>query len=364
MKKYIIKSTLIIGLLVAVGCSKKETKATPVATVAPTPKIETFELKKDKLSSEVVIPAEITAFQYVDLYAKVNSYVKELKVDIGSVVKKGAVLVVLEAPELTSKLIAAEAQLHAQEAVYMASNSTYNRLLETSKIEGTISKNEIEQALAVKNADFAKLQAAKAMHKEYEVMQSYLEIKAPFNGVITARNIHTGAYVGPSGKGSVLPLLELQDVNKLRLTVSVPESYTGFLDVNVPVNFKIHSLPNHQFSANITRKSGVLDKKLRSERVEIDLENNPVLKPGMVAEVTIPLTPKDSTFVVPKTSVLTYSEGTFVIKSVGGKAHKVAVKKRRETADFIEVFSKGLNTNDQLVKVASEEIREGVTLAI
>lgn len=362
MKNNLLKITLAALLLVSYSCKQEEKKA---SKTTPTPtKAKTFNLKKEVLATSINIPAELSSFTYVDLYAKVSSFVKELKVDIGSKVKKGQLLIALEAPEITSQLLAAEAQLHAAEAIYMASKNTFNRLLETSKIEGTISKNQIELALSAKNADYAKLQAAKASYKEYQVMQSYLQIRAPFNGIVTARNVNIGAYVGAAGKGGEVPLLTVQDAKKLRLAVSVPENYAGLITTGDKVTFRVNSIPGKTFKAPIARMSGALDKKLRSERVEIDIENNPLLKPGMVAEVTLNLQPKESLYVVPKSSVITNSEGTFVIKSVADKAQKIAIKKRRETVDKVEVFSDALNENDQLLMVASEEIRNGDNLNV
>ena len=362
MKNNLLKLALSVMLLAVFSCKEEEKKDVAKAPVKTS--VETFNLKKEAMKSTIAIPAELTAFTYVDVYAKVSSYVKHLKVDIGSEVKKGQLLIMLEAPEVTSQLLAAEAQLHAAEAVFMASKNTYNRLLETSKTEGTISKNQMELALATKNTDNAKLQAAKASYKEYQVMQSYLQIKAPFTGIVTARNVNIGAYVGPSGKGSELPLLTIQDAKKLRLGVSVPENYAGYIHTGDKVDFSINSIPGKTFTANVARMSGALDKKLRSERIEIDIENNPLLKPGMVAEVTLNLQPKDQLYVVPKSAVMTYSEGTFVIKSVAGKAQKIAVSKRRETNGKMEVFSTELQENDQLLTVASEEIRTGDTLSV
>ena len=138
MKSNIIKSTAILfTALVVLSCEKKKEEA-PKAEIEP--KVETFLLAKEKLTTELRLPAELTGFQQVDLYAKVSSFVKLLKVDIGSKVKKGQLLIVLEAPEISSQLAAAESRLKSMEAIYATSKSTYNRLYETSKVEGTISK--------------------------------------------------------------------------------------------------------------------------------------------------------------------------------------------------------------------------------
>lgn len=356
MKNKILQSSLVLIAATALLSSCNEKK--PEVVAEPEPKTETFLLKKEKLSTELRMPAELIGFQQVDMYAKVSSFVKELKVDIGSQVTKGQLLIVLEAPELSSQLAAAESRLKSMEAIYTASKSTYNRLFETSKVEGTVSKNDLEQASARKNSDYAQYQAAVAAHKEVGIIRGYLEIRAPFSGVVSARNVNLGAYVGPSGKGSELPLLTIQEQSKLRLSVSVPEIYTGYLKAGDQMSFTVKSLPD-TFNAKVKRMSGALDLRLRSERVEMDVENsNKRLLPGMVAEVLLPLNAKDSTYVIPKTALVNSAEGIYIIQVKDKKAHHVTVKKGREIEDRVEVFGE-LKLNDKLIKSASEEIKEG-----
>jgi len=358
MNRYIVTAATLT-LLGLISCGKKEEAPAPEAE----PVIETIDLHKEKLSSEIRLPAELQGFRQTDLYAKVSSFVKELKVDIGSEVKAGQLLIVLEAPEISSQLAAAESRLRSQEAVYTASNSTYNRILETSKVEGTISKNDLDLANSRKSSDFAQLQAAKAAYKEIQTMQGYLQIRAPFDGVVSARNVNTGAYVGPAGKGSDLPLFTIQDQKKLRLAVSVPEMYTGFLKNGDEISFTVRSIPNETFKAKIQRMSGALDARLRSERVEMDVINTTKrLLPGMVAEVKLALNSEDSTFVVPKTAVVSSSEKTYVIAVKENKAKSISVKKGRESGDNIEIYSDSLSLNDKLVKSANEEIRNGTVI--
>jgi len=97
---------------------------------------------KGKLSSTIAVPGELIPYQEVDLFAKVNSYVKNLLVDIGSEVHQGQLLVTLEAPEINSQLAAAKSRVQQQQAIYYASKATYDRLLSTSKTPGTVSEND------------------------------------------------------------------------------------------------------------------------------------------------------------------------------------------------------------------------------
>ncbi len=311
----LFQSLVILVLLGSCNGEEHAQKKKTDPATAETPVTQVFSLKKGRLSSSLKIPGELIAYQQVDLYAKENSFVKKLFVDIGSEVKEGELLVTLEAPELGSQLAGAQAAVRSREAIYLASNANYDRLLETSKTAGTISPSDLEQAAARKNSDFAQFEAAKDAYKQVSEMQSYLQIRAPFSGMITARNINPGAYVGPSGKGSDLPLFILQEQKRLRLVISVPEAYTGFLNQKNEVSFSVRSQPDREFKAVIKRLSGSIDNRLRSQRVEMDVINNDKkLLPGMVAEVNLPLPSQDSTFVVPKSAVVNSTESVFVIR--------------------------------------------------
>jgi len=359
MKNNWIKITTILLVSAAIFTSCNQAESKPVVVEETAPAIETFSPVKEKFATELRMPAELSGFQQVDIYAKVSSYVKELKADIGSEVKKGQLIMILEAPEVSAQLAAAESRLRSQEAVYTGSNSTYKRYLETSKVEGTISKNDLEQAEARKNSDNANYQAAKASYREIQNMQGYLQIRAPFDGVIAARNVNLGAFVGPAGKGSELPLFTIQQQDKLRLSIFVPEQYSGFLANGDALKFNVKSLPGKSFEAKIARKSGALDSRLRSERVEMDvLNSDKKLLPGMVAEVVLPLTARDSNFVVPKTAVFASSEGVFVLKVENNKTLRLPVQKGREIEDRVEVFGE-ISGETVLVKLASEEIKDG-----
>ena len=345
------------------ACKSKESHEEKTEVIQPEAVVrEVFPLEKGRLSSSLKIPGELIAFQQVDLYAKENSFVKKVYVDVGSEVGVGQLLVSMEEPELASQLAAAESNIKSREAIYTASKANYDRLFETSKTPGTISPNDLEQASARKNADLAQLESAKAAHKQILQLQSYLEIRAPFSGVISARNVNPGAYVGPSGKGSEFPLFTLQEQKKLRLVVSVPEAYTSYLNQKNEVSFSVRALPNQQFKAQVKRLAGAIDNRLHSQRIEMDVMNNDKkLLPGMVAEVSVPLPSNDSTFVVPKSSVVNSTESIFVIRVNNNKAEWVNVKTGREANGFIEVYGH-LNPGDMLIRTANDEIRNGSTL--
>jgi len=320
---------------------------------------EVFRLEKGRLNSFLKLPGELAPFQRVDLYSKVNSFVKKLFVDVGSEVRQGQLLATMEAPEISAQLSGASSRLESAEAIYIASKAHYERLFETSKTPGTVSPNDLDMALAKQQSDLAQWRSAQAAYREITDNKSYLEMKAPFSGVISARNVSVGAYVGPAGKGSDLPVFTLQEQRRLRLIVSIPETFTGYLKPRDEVWFTIKSLPNEKFTARVSRLAGALDGKLRSERVEMDVINtDKKLLPGMVAEITLPLTSRDSTFIVPESAIVNTPEKVFIIKVDSGKAVWVPVIRGRDGEGLVEVYG-DLQDGDVIISRADEEVRNG-----
>jgi RND family efflux transporter MFP subunit len=358
---YILAGILTTGFLHS--CTSSATNAEEPQPQKEKPAMQVFRLEKQPFTSSIRIPGELIAYEQVDLYAKVNSFIKKLYVDVGSEVSSGQLLATMEAPELTAQLDAAASKLKSQEAIYVASKANYDRLYETSQTPGTVSQNDIDQALAKKNSDLAQLEAAKSAYKEISDTRDYLQTRAPFSGVISARNVSTGAYVGPSGKGSELPIFTLQQQKKLRLVISVPEAYTGYINNKVTIDFTTRAIPQRIFKATVKRLAGALDDKLRSERIEMDVINeDKKLLPGMVAEVNIPLPSVDSTFVVPQTAVVNSTEKLFVIKVTDHQAKWIDIKRGRVQGNQVEIYG-NLSPGDSLVTIASEEIRNGSAIA-
>lgn len=340
----------------------KPEKTKDVKTDKPMMMMNPFEkvtISKSNPMVQLKLAGELAPDQQTDLYAKVNSYVKQIKVDIGSVVSAGQVLITLEAPEIQSQVASAKAKWQAQEAIYLSTKSTYDRMMKANQTKGAIAKDALDQITARKLADEAQLNAAKSTYNELRDMDNYLVIRAPFNGVVTEKNVDLGAYVGPMGK---TPLLVIQNTQKLRLSLSIPEANTPYLKVGDTIKFKIRSAPEKKYFAIISRKSGTLDLKLRSEKIEADFLNvNQELKPFMVAETMIGLQNTKATFFVPKTAMVESSLGIYVIRVENGKTKNVPVAKGRVMPDQFEVFGE-LNEGDEILKMANEEMEEGTNI--
>ncbi|MBB2950525.1 MULTISPECIES: efflux RND transporter periplasmic adaptor subunit [Sphingobacterium] len=351
----------LVSAFIFTGCaeSKKENKEEQKKEMGGMMMMNPFETVPVKKINPLVIlklAGELQPDQSTELFAKVNSYVKNIRVDIGDRVSEGQILMTLEAREIQSQVATAKAKFKAQQAVYVSTLATYDRMVKANQTAGAIARDAMDQITARKLSDQAQLVAAESAYHEIRNIDDYLVIRAPFNGIITDRSVDLGAYVGPMGKS---PLLVVQNNQKLRLNLSIPEANTPFIKLGDTIQFYVRSQPQHKYFAKISRKSGSLDLKLRSEKVEADFINtNNALKPFMIAETQIPLQNSEATFFVPKSAVVDSNMGMYVIAVEGGKARKIAVSKGRVMPEMVEVLGE-LAEDTVILKMGNEEIQDG-----
>ncbi|OLE74632.1 MAG: hypothetical protein AUG12_01025 [Acidobacteria bacterium 13_1_20CM_2_57_8] len=353
------------------------------------------------VSRTIILPGEIQPFLNVALRSRVAGYVDRILVDRGSAVKEGELMVQLSAPEMKAQIaeyeskvqvaegdrLQAEAKLASfgstltsLEATLAATQATYDRLKAASQTPGAISGNELDIALRSVEAQRASVEAqrgniqaqrassegirnakaaAEAALRAVKEMEAYLRVTAPFNGVVTERIVHPGALVSPA---SEMPLLVLQQISHLRVTVAVPEENVGAIPKGATVPFQVPAYPERNYSGTVARRAQSLDSKTRTMAVELDVMNpDQSLAPGMYATVKWPVRSAKPALYVPKTSVVTTTERTFVIRAKEGKAEWVNVKKGAADGDLMEVIGP-LQAGDKVVTRANDELREGAPL--
>lgn len=358
------RTKIFSGLLLLAAASPGQAQTGSLAPVISKP-----------VSQTVALPAEIWPYLKVSLHAKVPGYVDRVLVDRGSVVKQGELLINLTAPEMEaqiaeaqSKFQAAEADRIQAEAQLDAAQSTYQRTQEAAKTPGAVAGNDlilaqkqVEAAQALVNSREKASSAAQSAITALTAMVAYLKITAPFDGVVTDRLVHPGALVGPPVDPS---LLVIQQVSHLRIVVPVPEEYVGDLVRGANVDFTVPAYPSRVYSGRIARIAEALDQKTRTMPVELDFMNRDrSLAPGMYPSVKWPVRTHVSELWVPKTSVVTTTERTFVIRNRGGRAEWVDVRKGMTEGDLVEVFG-NLKAGDRVVRRATDETQNGAPLQI
>jgi membrane fusion protein (multidrug efflux system) len=322
-----------------------------------TGKYEFGTVSEKALSSSANLPGQLVPFNEVNLFPKVNGFVKQLFVDRGSVVKKGQLLMTLEAPEMESQLQAANSRYTQSQENAEASKEKYERLKEAAKEPGSVSPLDLDNANSKMKADLAMAQSEHSNVDAVRTMQGYLRIYAPFDGMIVQRNVSPGALVAP-GKETDQPMLIIQDINKMRLTVYIPEDYVDKVDLNQPVTFTFNAMPGQAHTAKISRSANALGS-MRQEAIEIDVANKSgQLKPGMYAEVKIPMVSGAKSLLVPNSAIVRSTEKEYVVTVRNGKANLVNIKEGLTSNDSTEVFG-NLKPNDKILLHASDEIKQG-----
>jgi RND family efflux transporter MFP subunit len=353
------------------ACSSASSDNKPAKQESAVQAVAVTTVQSLQPSKQITLPGELKPWNRVNMYAKVKGFVREIAVDRGSVVRKGQVLARLDAPEVLSELSQAQAQVQAQEATLTeqttrsrASRLTYQRMVQTAKMEGAVSLNELDQAHARMQADSAmvavargSMQAAQSNLQAKRELRQYLTITAPFDGVVIERNISPGALVGAGDSGK--PLFVLEDNRTLRLTVAIPESFANQLKTKSSVAFTVNAMPERRFNAQLARSAESLVEANRAMMAEFDVNNaSHELKAGMYAEVTLPVERSAKTLFVPTTSVVSSSEKQFVIRVRDNRAQWVSVQKGNVVDSLVEVFG-DLQPGVAIVRTASEEIRDG-----
>jgi membrane fusion protein, multidrug efflux system len=355
--KIILFPILLIVVLFA-GCQSAKPEPAKDKNEEKKSQYKLAAVETNGFSTPVKLPGQLAAYQEVSIFPKVNGYVKNVNVDIGSKVKKGQLLMVLEAPELEESTIQAREKYVRTKADLSIDREHYNRLLEASRTPGAISPLDLSSVKSKMEADSAVSNAAKSNWQMQETMQAYLVVTAPFNGVITERNVHPGALVSAESKDSK-PMLELKEIAHLRLQVDIPENLAGTMKVHDTISFYTSALPGKRISGYISRKSMNVNTQFRSERVEVDVANaDEQLSPGMYADVVIYSTTSSNGYSVPKTSVVTSTERKYVLCVRDRKIYKVDVTSGNESGNRIEVFG-NLFKSDSLIANANDEIKEG-----
>jgi len=385
----VIKLSAISLLLTGCSSAQSEHREAIQTSESKSEIMETVLVSSKQLKRSVRIPSELAPFRIVEIYPKVQGFVKTMSVDRGSTVKTGQILVEIIAPELEanyreaqakfeavqsslleskSKIASLEAQKEEAEAKLGADEASYKRILFANQTQGAVAPTDIETAekkvqggrakvraaeqtvMAARSAfesEKGRIAAAKQALNSMREMKEYLIVKAPFDGVITERNVHEGSLV--SSSSSRPPMLKVEQISPLRLLVPVPENAIAGLRPGASMQFSVAAYIGKQFHGVVSRISHELDRKTRSMLVELDVPNkNLELEPGMFAEVIWHMERPYSTLFVPSMAILSREDKTFVALVKDGVAQLVQVSRGQPMGKLVEVVG-SLQAGDEVV---------------
>ncbi|MGV8879628.1 MAG: efflux RND transporter periplasmic adaptor subunit [Sphingobacteriaceae bacterium] len=345
------------AMLLFAACSNPtaKTTATPPKIVKPV-SYPTVGLQLINPEYTISAPGELQPYEQVALYARVTGFVKRLYADRGAQVKKGQLLAQLEAPEMNQKYLfdkSAEDKVYSD---YLFEKQNYERLVEASATTGAVAAIELDRAKSVMESAQSAYQSSKASTAQAAQLQQYLRITAPFDGVITERNLSVGALAGTT---SGQPIFTMAQGNRLRLTLSLPEKHAASVKEKMAVTFTTSAQPGKVFNAKLSRTSGLLNQQDRSLTLEFDVDNaSGALQGGEYAQVQLKLQRNQPSYWVNKQSVLHTQSGTFLLALHHQEISRIPVKEGITIDTLTEVFG-NIAPADQILKTPSEEISEG-----
>lgn len=339
---------LLLLVLLLAACDRSAVPGSQSSVANQPLQVSVVPVLLHRLSVAERLPAELVPWEVVAIYPKVRGFVAEIPVDRGSIVRRGQLLVRLSAPELIAQTAQAQALLRSD-------RSTYERLLDAARSKGAVSENEIEIARQTVAGGEERVRSLKTL-------ADYLIIAAPFDGIITERNVHPGALVGPPAEPltNAVPMLRIEQIAHLRLTVPVPEADAGAVSQGAKVMFRVRAYPDRDFFGTISRISHWVDASTRTMAVEADVYNGDhLLDPGMFAEVLWPVQRPTPSLLVPASAVVETPEGIFVELVRTGRVKRVSIERGKAMANLVEVFGL-LQAGDLVVAHGSEDLADGV----
>jgi RND family efflux transporter MFP subunit len=327
--------------------------AAPTVTVKPP--------TTGKIDPEVVLPGNISAFTDSPIYARTDGYLKKWYFDIGAHVRTGELLATIDTPEVDQQLSQARADLvTAQATAGLAKiNATrYQGLLAQNAVTKQDTDTFVTQAASTSSA----VQSAMANVQRLEQLQSFEKVYAPFDGVITARNIDTGQLIN-SGSGTGQQLFRMAAVNVLRVYVNVPQIYSRGAVSGTPATITLPEFPGVSFPGKIVRTTNSIDPSSRTLLVEVDVDNHAgKLVPGAFAQVHMNLNPGVPSLIVPVPALIFRTEGlqvgTVVKGPQGDQAKLVPVTVSDDDGRTVQVIS-GLDANAQVIQNPPDSLIDG-----
>lgn len=361
---YIVHSTILSIMIVSLltSCKQQPVPGSSIATQPPqADSVKAFVLSLDSAKKTLSLPGELLPNENAQIRARVQGYIRKMNVDIGATVAKGQLLALIDAPEINSRIQELGEKVKAARARYLSSRDYYNRILEASQAEGVIAASELERVKNQMMADSLEYSSASFAATSTRQVGNYLAIVAPYNGIITKRNIVIGSLVGNPGDK---PLFELVDNKLLRLRVAVPEIYTNAILSGGTGELTTRALPENKYKAKLVRKAGAIDPETRSEIWEFEIPNvDGLLKPGSYADVKMQFLRNTQSFMVPVSSVMTTLEKKFVIKVNKGNTEWVDVRAGFNTGEKQEIFGT-LQAGDTIILKPSEELKAGTMVHV
>ncbi len=314
--------------------------------------------KRGGETREVVLPGDVEAFYDASIHGQVSGYVSAWRKDIGAKVRQGDVLAVVDTPELDERISVAESELNKAKANQQLAHVTAQRW-NSLRGSAAVSQQAADEKASDASAKDAEVRAAQANVDRLKALKAFANIVAPFDGVVTSRNIDIGTLVKADANDSPA-LFTVADMHRMRVYVHAPESYAAVLKDGLTAELRLPEYPGRKFEATIETTSHAIDKKSRSLLVELIADNpDGALSPGAFARVHFRLPPDPNAVTIPA-NALVFRDNAVEVATLG-RDNRVLMKKVRIARDFgseVEIAG-GLGADERIVVSPPESIANG-----
>ncbi len=357
----LVVAALVVGYAVYTGIAARAKANTTLerATLAdavPTVAVVTPQVTGEE--DEVVLPGNMQAFTDTPIWARASGYLRVWHVDIGAHVKRGQLLAEIEAPEIDQQLSQARANLSVSNANLKLSKITAERYSNLFKTD-SVAKQDVDNAVQDSEAKNATVTAEKANVARLEQLVQYEKVYAPFNGVITVRNVDVGALVDADTNTAGKELFHLASQTTLRVFVNVPEIYSRAAVPGVTAYLTLNEFPGQKFHGTMVRNAEAIDVSSRTLLVEVDVANpKGQLLPGSYVSVHLKLPSKVEAVTVPSNALLFRAQGLQVAKLQSGHVVLTPITLGHDFGDRVEILS-GVSRSDQVIVNPSDSITQG-----
>ncbi|MGL5741594.1 MAG: efflux RND transporter periplasmic adaptor subunit [Legionella sp.] len=349
---------LIIMRVYAAVHLRNETRADAV------PVVRVIVAKQKTGVNKIILPGNVQAWHESPIYARTNGYVKKWYVDIGSRVKKGDLLAVIETPELDAQERQAKADLKTAIANNQLAQITAKRWLNLVKTE-SVSQQETDEKVSSASAFEATMFSAQAYLQKLQELVGFERVIAPFDGVITDRATDIGDLIDAGSSSTARPLFRMAQTNPLRVYVKIPQYYSARVkhDMKVQLHFAEH--PKKTFPAKLYNTAHAIDPNTRTLLAQFYAENKTgLLFPGGYTEVLFSFTSPPNTVILPVNTLLFQAQGLQV--ATLDKNNKVVLKSitvRRDFGSTVEIAT-GVMPGDRIVLNPPDAIIDGETVRV
>jgi RND family efflux transporter MFP subunit len=368
LKTVAIAGVVIALALVALGIFSRGRTEQQLATwtnAQSTPIVHVISPKGEGASDALTLPGNVQAYNSAAIFARTTGYIRRWFVDIGDPVHAGQTLAILDAPEVDQQVAAAQADLQTARANQALAQSTATRWKDLLA-KDAVSKQETDEKIGDLAAKSAIASAASANVRRLGALQGFTRLTAPFSGVVTSRSTQIGALV-TAGTTASTPLFTVADVNRMRIYVRVPQSYSGQVHPGLHATLTVPEYPGRSFDVQLTRSAGAVDPQSGTVLIELQAPNGDrALKPGAYGQVKFPLggTGSGGGVRLPASALIVSQNGTQVA-TIGpdGKALLKTITIGRDDGDTV-LISAGLTANERVIDSPPDSLQTGDPIRI